>query len=213
MEKKRAEQRADYIEKKEELHKKGVRFTSLFSMGQTIKAGGTKTAETSQTPRISLFIKTDVEGTLEAILEVLDTYADHRCELVVVDFGVGSPTDEDVELAAETNCAFIILIYTNNLLAELYCFNVGIPANVRQKAGQMNVPIEEFKIIYRLVETLKEKLNQKLPGKVDRKRIGTGHVIQEFLITEGNTKKPIAGCMVESGFFKKSVSREVVTRT
>ena len=48
-------------------------------------------------------LKSDVEGTLEAILEILNSYnCDEQCKLQLVDFGVGAPTDKDVELAKDT---------------------------------------------------------------------------------------------------------------
>lgn len=52
---------------------------------------------------ISLQLRTDVEGTLEAILTVIESYnCQEECDFQVVDFNVGPPTSTDVELAKET---------------------------------------------------------------------------------------------------------------
>lgn len=44
-------------------------------------------------------LRTDVEGSLEAILEVISTYSSTRCNLQLVDFGVGPPTEKEIEMA------------------------------------------------------------------------------------------------------------------
>lgn len=43
-----------------------------------------------------------MEGTLEAILNVIDTYSSEKCKFQLVDFGVGPPTNMDIEIAKET---------------------------------------------------------------------------------------------------------------
>ncbi|KAK6036664.1 hypothetical protein COOONC_25832, partial [Cooperia oncophora] len=89
-------------------------------------------------------LRTDVEGTLEAILNVIDTYDSEKCKFQLVDFGVGAPTNMDVEMAKETG-------------ALIYLFNVQPPSAVKRQAEQDGVRIELFNVIYRLVEALKDE--------------------------------------------------------
>ena len=41
----------------------------------------------------------DVDGSLEAIMDTLDTYHSKKCRLDLVHFGIGNVTESDVELA------------------------------------------------------------------------------------------------------------------
>ena len=42
----------------------------------------------------------DVDGSVEAILEVLDSYESDQCRLHVMSYGVGPITDQDVDMAS-----------------------------------------------------------------------------------------------------------------
>lgn len=51
-------------------------------------------------PRVSLVLKGDVDGSVEALLDTLDTYYSTECELDVISYGVGDVTSTDVTMAA-----------------------------------------------------------------------------------------------------------------
>ncbi|KAK6029967.1 translation initiation factor IF-2 [Ostertagia ostertagi] len=137
-------------------------------------------------------LRTDVEGTLEAILNVIDTYDSEKCKFQLVDFGVGPPTNMDVEMAKETG-------------ALIYLFNVEPPAAIRRQAEQDGVRIELYNVIYRLVEALKDELSQQLPALTEMELVGEGHVLKEFQISDRNRKRqPIAGVLVDWGNFQKN---------
>lgn len=50
-------------------------------------------------PKLNVIVKGDVDGSVEAILDALDTYEDNKCRLNVVHYGIGGVTDSDIELA------------------------------------------------------------------------------------------------------------------
>lgn len=51
----------------------------------------------------------DVDGSVEAILNIMDTYdASHECELELVHFGVGDISENDVSLAETFHGKFSI---------------------------------------------------------------------------------------------------------
>lgn len=50
-------------------------------------------------PVLAVLLRCDVEGSLEAILNVISTYHGNEVKLDVVDFDVGSPTENDLVLA------------------------------------------------------------------------------------------------------------------
>lgn len=54
--------------------------------------------------KLKLIIKGDVNGSVEAILNILGTYKSHHlCEVKVVHYGVGPITETDVDLASTFN--------------------------------------------------------------------------------------------------------------
>lgn len=51
-------------------------------------------------PKLNVVVKGDVAGSVEAILDVFNTYgSDDKCQLSVVHYGVGPITETDLEMA------------------------------------------------------------------------------------------------------------------
>ena len=46
------------------------------------------------------FVTGDVDGSVDAILDTLDTYQSDQCRLHILHYGVGHVTEQDVDLAA-----------------------------------------------------------------------------------------------------------------
>jgi translation initiation factor IF-2 len=77
---------------------------------------------------------------------VLDTYdSEDQVRLQIADSGVGPPSEQDVEWAAEIG-------------AHILCFNTSIPNRIQEMANQQKVELEKFNVIYKLVERLKVTL-------------------------------------------------------
>uniref|UniRef100_A0A8C6ZUN4 Translation initiation factor IF- 2 domain-containing protein n=1 Tax=Nothoprocta perdicaria TaxID=30464 RepID=A0A8C6ZUN4_NOTPE len=58
---------------------------------------------------LSVIVKGDVDGSVEAILNILDSYdAHHECKLEVIHFGMGDISETDISLFAnETKCCVL----------------------------------------------------------------------------------------------------------
>lgn len=54
-------------------------------------------------PKLKIMIFSDVDGTLEVLLNVIDSYSSPEVDLQLVDFGVGAPNENDLEIASELN--------------------------------------------------------------------------------------------------------------
>jgi translation initiation factor IF-2 len=103
--------------------------------------------EDDSVPRINVIIKGDVHGSVEAILDVLETYHENnQVRLDIIHYGVGDVSEGDIELAKTFN-------------AIIYAFSVKPPKGPLPK----NIKINEVNIIYRLVENLKEEINARIP--------------------------------------------------
>ncbi|GLV40171.1 mitochondrial translation initiation factor 2 [Carabus blaptoides fortunei] len=165
-----------------------------------LKPGGPREKEIKEdtTPTVRVVVKGDVDGTVEAILDVLETYDSNTdCKLDVVHYGVGNISESDVELATVFN-------------AIIYGFNIECPSKVEQVASTKNIPMKMHNVIYKLVDDLKEEINKKLPQKEAEEILGEANVLQQFVINEGKKKIPIAGCRCVKGTLKKQAKYRVV---
>ncbi|XP_015588202.1 translation initiation factor IF-2, mitochondrial isoform X2 [Cephus cinctus] len=144
-------------------------------------------------PKVNVVIKGDVDGSVEAILDVLETYTNgnDKCRLNVIHYGVGPVCETDVELA-ETFDAII------------YNFNVNAPKTIEDLARKCGVQIRPHNVIYKLVDDLKTEINNKLPMTTAEELLGEANVLQEFQVSEGRKKIPVAGCRCTKGVLKKS---------
>ncbi|VBB26746.1 unnamed protein product [Acanthocheilonema viteae] len=154
----------------------------------------------NQKPCVRLMLNADVDGTLEAILNVFDTYKSEEVELDLVKFDVGPPSESDIKLAKD-------------LEILLYCFNVQVTPGLRRVAEQLGVEINCFNVIYRLVEDLKSRLSDCLPEEVMLEQVGEGHVIKCFSVIVERKKQSVAGTLVDWGTINKSDSLRVLRDT
>ncbi|XP_054584210.1 translation initiation factor IF-2, mitochondrial isoform X2 [Eptesicus fuscus] len=110
---------------------------------------------------LPIVIKGDVDGSVETILNIIDTYdASHECDLELVHFGVGDISENDVNLAEAFH-------------GVIYGFNVNAGKVIQETAAKKGVKIKLHKIIYRLVEDLQEELSSRLPCIVEEHTVGS----------------------------------------
>ncbi|KAM6220702.1 translation initiation factor IF-2, mitochondrial [Rhynchocyon petersi] len=140
---------------------------------------------------LPIIIKGDVDGSVEALLDIIDTYdAAHECNLELIHFGVGDISENDINLA-ETFGGII------------YGFNVNAGSVLQKTAQKKQVKIKLHKVIYRLIEDLQEELSRRLPCIVEEHPVGEASILAIFTVTEGKKKVPVAGCRVQKGQLEK----------
>ncbi|XP_078127516.1 translation initiation factor IF-2, mitochondrial isoform X1 [Sander vitreus] len=136
---------------------------------------------------LSLIIKGDVDGSVEAILNLLDTYdAQQQCELELLHFGIGDVSENDVNMA-------------QSFAGSIYGFNVAASRPIQQLAAGHGVPLRLHNIIYKLVDELKDELSSKLPPLLSENIVGEATVLAMFDVSVGKKKVPVAGCRVQKG--------------
>ncbi|XP_053986252.1 translation initiation factor IF-2, mitochondrial [Hylaeus volcanicus] len=157
-----------------------------------------KNTNTDTTPTVNVIIKGDVSGTIEAILDLFDTYtANKLCRLDVVHYNIGNVTKTDLQLAKMFD-------------AIIYRFNVQISHELENEAKKENISIREYNVIYKLFDDLKEEINSKLPEVDVEEVLGEANVQQVFQVTEGKKKVIVAGCRCTKGVLQKSAQYHVV---
>ena len=65
-------------------------------------------------------------------------------------------------------------------------------------------------MIYRLIDDIKSELNLNMPMLDEDSQTGKGIVLQEFLISEGKNKVPVAGSKVVAGKFDRNSLVKVI---
>ncbi|XP_060841242.1 translation initiation factor IF-2, mitochondrial isoform X1 [Rhopalosiphum padi] len=146
---------------------------------------------------LNVVVKGDVIGSVEAILDVLETYESNQCKLDIIHYGVGNVCVTDIE-------------YADAFKAIVYAFNVDSLKDAEENAKQNGITIKQHNIIYKLVDDIKEEMNNCLPPVEVEDIQGEANVIQEFLINENKKKIPVAGCRCTSGTLKKAALFKVI---
>ncbi|XP_033823823.2 translation initiation factor IF-2, mitochondrial, partial [Periophthalmus magnuspinnatus] len=168
------------------------RKSALYQKNKEAFASRPRERDTDQsTPRLGVVVKGDVDGSVETLLNVLDSYdAQHQCELNLIHFGTGDISETDVSLA-------------HTFSGSVYGFNVSVARSVQQVALQKGVPLRLHSVIYKLIEELKQELSQKLPPETLQTVLGEASVLAVFEVSVGKRKVPVAGCRVQRGVLDK----------
>ena len=144
------------------------------------------------TPTVNIIIKGDVAGSVEALLDIFDSYkCDKICRLNIVHYGVGSITSSDIELA-------------DTFKAIIYGFNVKAIKTVEEEATTKGIPLRLYNIVYKLIDNVKAEINSLLPEVNIEEITGEATVLQKFDINEKNKKVSVAGCRCVKGVLLKS---------
>ncbi|XP_002733366.2 translation initiation factor IF-2, mitochondrial-like [Saccoglossus kowalevskii] len=143
-------------------------------------------------PVLNVILKGDVDGSMEALLNMFHTYNCHDlCDLQLAHWGVGMVTIKDIEMAQMFN-------------GIVYGFNVTVHPEAQILARKEGVTIKLHKVIYKLLDDLKDDLSSKLPLKEEYEVIGEANLLQVFTVTDGKKKRTVAGCRVTKGNLLKN---------
>jgi translation initiation factor IF-2 len=152
-----------------------TQIAKLENMFANIAAGEKKT--------LSVVVKTDVRGSLEAINAALLELGNNEVEVRIVGDGVGGITENDINLAMTTR-------------AIVVGFNVRADGSARKLAEREGVDIRYYSIIYQLIDEVKAALS----GMLDPERVETILGIAQVRDTFRSPKfGQVAGCMVLEG--------------
>lgn len=132
---------------------------------------------------LNVVVKTDVRGSLEAIVAALNALGNDEVEVRVVGEGVGGITENDINLALTTR-AFVV------------GFNVRADGGSRKLAEREGVDIRYYSIIYQLIDDVKAALSGMLTPERVETILGTAQVRDTFRSPKFGQ---VAGCMVLEG--------------
>ena len=124
-----------------------------------------------QINELNIIVKADVQGSLKSVLDSLRSMNTDEVAVRIVGSGIGNVNEKDAHLAATSG-------------AIIYAFNVDALTKVRQLANRDEVKILEYKVIYELLDDIKEKLTTLLAPEIIRTDIGRLIVKGIFKITK-----------------------------
>lgn len=149
-------------------------------------------AQDAQPDVINLVIKTDVQGSLEAITSSLKNLDQEVTKLKILYGATGEITDSDINLAKASG-------------ALVVAFRVKISSNVSRLAETQGVKVMEYDVIYKLLDDLKDALDGiKLEERPEP--VGVGDIIATF----PHGKSLIFGTRVIEGAIAKDQPAKVM---
>ena len=143
---------------------------------------------------LNLVIKSDVQGSQEALVHALTRLATDEVKVTVVHAGVGGITESDVNLAMASRAAII-------------GFNTRADAMARKLAETSGIQIRYYNIIYEAVDEMKAALSGMLAPDRKESVLGLVEVRQVFRISKVGT---VAGCYVQEGLVKRGAQVRVL---
>jgi translation initiation factor IF-2 len=139
---------------------------------------------------LPLIIKTDVQGSQEALVSSLQKLSTSEVRVQVVHAAVGGITESDVNLAVASKAVII-------------GFNARADAQARKLAESNGVDIRYYNIIYDAIDEIKAALSGMLAPERRETITGQVEIRQVILVSKVGA---IAGCLVTDGVVKRSSS-------
>ena len=142
----------------------------------------------------NVIVKTDVQGTAEAMKTSLEKLSNDEVKVKVLHSSAGGVSESDVELAKAAN-------------AMIIAFNVRPVGNARKLAEKEGVEIKQYSVIYQALEDVENAMKGMLAPKFKEINIGNAEVRQVFKVSNVGT---IAGCYVTDGKVARNAGVRII---
>ena len=146
---------------------------------------------------IPIIIKTDVSGTIEAIEKEIEKLNTDEISFKIIGKGVGAINESDLKMGNVNKESIIV------------GFNTKVDNDARNLNESLNVKIETFNVIYKLIDWLRELVEERRPRQEVIEVIGTLKVLKTFGETKG---KHIVGGKVITGKITLGSNLKIIRR-
>ena len=170
------------------LHKSKIRKSEPLTKESLEKQFSDKRNE--KIKELGLILKSDVQGSLEAIINGIEKFKNDEIKIKIVHKGVGEINQSDVALAAASE-SFVIVVG----------FNVKPNILARDLAKRDKIEIKFFTVIYELLDYVKDSMSGLLVP--DKKEVLNGKAKIKEIFKMSKIGK-IAGCEVIEGKIEKN---------
>jgi len=137
---------------------------------------------------LNILLKTDVQGTGEALADALTKISNDEVQVKIVSNGVGGITESDINLAVASK-AFIV------------GFNTRADSVAKKLAEEEGIELRYYSIIYNVIDDVKAALTGLLKPEFKEEIVGLAQVRDVFKSPKMGS---IAGCMVIEGTVKRN---------
>lgn len=141
----------------------------------------------SKVKQLNLILKTDTQGSVEAILHAFSQISQDKVQLNVLIASSGNISNNDCDLAHASN-------------ALILGFNINIRPNIIQRIKKFKIEVNTFNIIYDLLDYIKDEMMSLIEPEFEKVFIGRAIVQTVFNINKGI----VAGCLVNQGKLTKN---------
>lgn len=144
---------------------------------------------------LSLVLKSDVEGTLEAISAALKKLENEEQKINILHAATGDVNESDILLAQASQ-------------ALIFGFNVKASSDIKHLAATSNIEIRLYNIIYELLEDAEKALKGLLEEKKQEGTKGQAEIIKLFKLPHSG--EVIIGAKITTGVVKVGDQVEVI---
>jgi translation initiation factor IF-2 len=137
---------------------------------------------------VSVLLKSDVQGSAEALREALSKLSTEEVQVKVVASGLGGITVSDVQLAAASRALII-------------GFNVRADAGAREAVKETGVEVRYYSIIYEAIDDVRQMMSGMLQPEIKEQIVGVAQVREVFRSSKFGV---VAGCLVTEGFVRRN---------
>jgi translation initiation factor IF-2 len=143
---------------------------------------------------LTLILKADVHGSVEALSESLTKLSNAEVKVNVVHAATGAISESDVSLAAVSSAIII-------------GFNVRPTPKVQAMANEENVDMRFYNVIYDAINDVKNALTGLMASRFEERILGSAEVREVFQIPKVGA---IAGCQVTDGKLERGKSLRLI---
>ena len=153
----------------------GQQVSKLENMFANLKEG--------ERPTLNILLKTDVRGSLEAIMHAIGEMKNAEVVAQVIGSGVGGIAESDASLALASK-------------AVVFGFNVRADGAAKKIIEREGIDLRYYSVIYELLDDIKQMLSGMLSPEIRQEILGVAEVRQVFRSPRFGQ---VAGCMVTEG--------------
>nr|BDA99009.1 translation initiation factor 2 [Rhodomonas sp. NIES-2332] len=174
------------IQKAQEDNKENQTIANTISENYTLSNSNTKGV-------INLIIKTDIQGSAEAIIGSINKIPQDKVQIRVLYASAGEITETDIDFA-DTSGSIVL------------AFNTSLATGASKAARHLNVIVKEYDVIYDLLDYIEFTIEEITGPEYDKKNLGKAIVQGVFPLA----KSFVAGLRITQGKITKTSHIEVL---
>ncbi|MEY1660895.1 translation initiation factor IF-2 [Isoalcanivorax beigongshangi] len=147
-----------------------------------------------ESKQVNIILKTDVRGTLEALIGSLNDLSTDEVKVNIVSGGVGAINESDVNLAMTSE-------------GVLLGFNVRADSAAKRLCEREGIDLRYYSVIYELIDDVRAAMSGLLEPERREEIVGVAQVREVFRSTKFGA---VAGCMVIEGTLRRNLPIRVL---